>query len=380
MKNLFVSRSAGQITGRVLGLFFCGLVAAFQQTAPAKTFCFDLQYHPQAENLARYDFTVLDPLAEVDLSLAHRGGREAIAYISVGEIGGDAWYRDEALALVEVLGENPDWGSALVDITDPAWAHFVVSRLARLAVDKGYNGFFLDTVDVIYDLAEADPDNAEVYFNAMASLIKKLKAAYPGKRIITNRGFEIYDQIRDSIDGFLVESMFGTKGGDGFIAQDSETTYWLNERLRPVKQGGTPIYVVDYAAPGARSFAAQIAQKIQDAGYNALVMSWLDGTVLASLGVGDVSAPPPVPAPVVVAPPKNVTVAAGRNVTFAVRASGPNLQYQWQWKGVNVAGATGPKFVLSGVKASWAGPYTVVVRNAGGSVKTPPALLKVKKK
>lgn len=360
----------------IVSVFVPLLLLLWPLTGPARTFCFDLRYEPNLQNLTTYDFTVLDPAAEVDLGPAHRAGKKVFAYISVGEVGADAWYRKEALRLVPVLKINPDWGSFIVDIRKPAWAQFVINRLARIAADKGYDGFFLDTVEVIYNLARSDSDHAEVYFDRMAELIKGLKAAYPDKEIITNQGFDIYDRIKDSIDGFLVESLFQTYG-DGYEPQDPEVTFWLNTNLAPIKQQGTPIYVLDYSDDPVE--AVETARKIRDLGYNALVMENLDGNALASLSADAPANPPPVQPPVIVKSPQSVSVPAGGTVNFSVEARGAGLTYQWQWRGVNIPSANQPSLVLNSVKAAWAGPYTVIVTNPGGTVAPPPALLNIKK-
>jgi uncharacterized repeat protein (TIGR03803 family) len=61
-------------------------------------------------------------------------------------------------------------------------------------------------------------------------------------------------------------------------------------------------------------------------------------------------------------------VPAGTNATFTVAATGTApLSYQWEFKGVDIAGATNATFTLTNVAASNAGSYTVVVSNAEGS-------------
>src|SRR5687767_1374683 len=301
-------------------IFFLFLLASAWGVR-AETFSFDLQYWPEVDNLTTYDLCVLDPHAQVNLGPAHQAGNRVLAYISVGEIGPDAWYFDEAVEVATIKGTNPNWGSLIVDVSDPAWTRYVINRLARVAVDKGYDGFFLDTVDVIYELAGNEPTRQAAFYNGMIALIRGLKAAYPTKQIISNRGFEIYQEIKDSIDGFLVESLFQTMG-DGYEAQDSGTTYWLNRRLEPVKQAGTPIYVLDYCAPSQVELARETANKIRALGYNALVMSRLDGNVLATLSAGDLR-PPPTDGPVIVSAPRSATIEVGRSVTFTVEATGP---------------------------------------------------------
>src|SRR5438132_7391576 len=53
----------------------------------ARTFAFDFEIQPKEENFRLFDFTIVDPMAEVDLSIAHNAGHKVIAYISVGEVG-----------------------------------------------------------------------------------------------------------------------------------------------------------------------------------------------------------------------------------------------------------------------------------------------------
>src|SRR5687767_4011389 len=97
--------------------FFClAIVTLCAERTSAKTFCFDLRYEPNMANLTIFDFTVLDPEMDADLGVAHRAGKEVIAYISVGEIAPDAWYLEEALGVVPILGTNSDWGSLQVDV------------------------------------------------------------------------------------------------------------------------------------------------------------------------------------------------------------------------------------------------------------------------
>lgn len=76
--------------------------------------------------------------------------------------------------------------------------------------------------------------------------------------------------------------------------------------------------------------------------------------------------------------PQTLTVYAGRDATFSVLAESQfPLQYQWQFDGADIPGATQPVLVLHGVKAADAGVYSVTVSNAVGSVQSDPAILVV---
>ena len=73
--------------------------------------------------------------------------------------------------------------------------------------------------------------------------------------------------------------------------------------------------------------------------------------------------------PVFTNQPVGVTTVAGGAASFSVTAGGiPTPAYQWQFGGVSQAGATSATLSLTGVRASQAGNYSVVVANGAGSV------------
>ena len=73
--------------------------------------------------------------------------------------------------------------------------------------------------------------------------------------------------------------------------------------------------------------------------------------------------------PTITQQPTGQTVAQGGTATFQVVAvSGLPISYQWQFNGSPIAGGTNPTLVLTNVSASQAGPYQVMVSNAGGTV------------
>jgi endonuclease/exonuclease/phosphatase family metal-dependent hydrolase len=76
--------------------------------------------------------------------------------------------------------------------------------------------------------------------------------------------------------------------------------------------------------------------------------------------------------------PTNVSILVSSDATFSVAACGPGqLYYQWQHAGTNLATATNPSLVLTGVSTNDAGGYAVVVTNAFGSSTSQVATLTV---
>ncbi len=83
--------------------------------------------------------------------------------------------------------------------------------------------------------------------------------------------------------------------------------------------------------------------------------------------------------PTIATQPQSQTVLAGETVTFSVAANGgiPPYNYQWQINGSNISGATADTVVLTGVQSNQVGSYSVVVGDAGGSVLSSNATLRV---
>jgi uncharacterized delta-60 repeat protein len=82
--------------------------------------------------------------------------------------------------------------------------------------------------------------------------------------------------------------------------------------------------------------------------------------------------------PGVVTQPQAVTATQGFAASFSVAASGsPPLNYQWQYLGTNIAGATSSTLSLTNVQLIQAGAYQVKVSSPWGSIMSAPALLTV---
>jgi hypothetical protein len=76
--------------------------------------------------------------------------------------------------------------------------------------------------------------------------------------------------------------------------------------------------------------------------------------------------------PTIITAPTNYIIAnGGSNVTFTIGAAGTQpLQYQWQFNGTNVSGATGPSLLLTNVGVEQMGVYTINISNSFGIANT----------
>lgn len=131
-------------------------------TVAGDSFYVDYSAHPNPDHLLAYDLNVIHPSADADLAAGQNLGNRYLAYVSVVEIAADAPYRDAAKnAGIKTIVKNEIWNSDVADPSNPAWRAFVINSLARPAVEKGFDGFMLDTVDSISLIATNFPDQAE---------------------------------------------------------------------------------------------------------------------------------------------------------------------------------------------------------------------------
>lgn len=258
-------------------------------TRAAEPLAFYVNYSAQVPTapLLANSLSVVHPGARVDLAAAHQAGNTVLGYLSVGEVAADAAYRAEVdQQHLPYAGHNAVWNSDLVDLTDPRWAEYFVTKLAPAIVARGFDGFFLDTLDSVDLVAPRDAARTAALHAGLVNVVKRLRAAYPTQRILVNRGLFAFDDLRESIDGVLVESLFSTFDSEKKIyhpvaAADTDA---LLAELKRVTAGGRSVYVLDYADPRQPEAADAISDKIRGRGFHAFVSTpALDGTMLAPL-------------------------------------------------------------------------------------------------
>lgn len=280
-------------------------------------FCINYSLTPDATALRDFDFSILSPDARVDVAELKRGGHTAYAYLSVVEVAKDAAYRHEVAARkIPLLGKNDIWQGDFADVSQPAWADFVVNTLAARAAQKGFGGFFLDTADSVELLEKKFPQRGAAFRDGLVALIKQLKAKFPQHKIILNRGFPMLARLTGSVDGVLAESVFQKYdfAAKKYVPEAPTGTDWLLNILRTISQAGVPVYVVDYVDPVDPKLAEATARRIAAEGFTPFISTVeLDGKFLAPkppkrAALAPAPAPKTVPTlppalPVVIAPP-----------------------------------------------------------------------------
>lgn len=252
-------------------------------SAPAAAPAVALFYGSAAplDELKAFDVVVVDPDHGYDPKRFRKPYSELYAYVAVGEAHPTrAYFRD--IPPAARLAANRDWDSLVVDLAHPAWPDFLAERIVAPLWEKGYRGFFLDTLDS-YRLAAKFDENAQQA--GLIAAIETLHRRFPGIRLILNRGFDVVPQVRDKVQMVAAESLF--RGWDAgrkrYVEVGAEDREWLLGQLRKVRdEHGLPVLAIDYVAPQERALTRATAERIKALG----IVPWVTDAALETMGIG----------------------------------------------------------------------------------------------
>lgn len=201
-------------------------------------------------SLFAYDWVVLQPdlTGSARLALLQQGGTSTIAYVNVDEMArshaefrhlNDDW----------ILGENTAWDSVVLDVRRREVRRFLMEKLVVPAMERGFHGVFLDTLDS-HRLVDEGRDHGPAFAAAQAQLIREIKSAYPDTRLIVNRGFHLPASVRGSVDALAFESY--RSGYDAarqrYVKVPEQDRQWLDSQLEQWRRDAPelPIVAIDY--------------------------------------------------------------------------------------------------------------------------------------
>ncbi|NJM54887.1 MAG: hypothetical protein HC841_02225 [Verrucomicrobiae bacterium] len=190
--------------------------------------------------------------------------RLVISYISIGEAEdyryywGDRAWQDKRNRLPPVAAENPEWkGNYTVQFWEQEWQNLILfdrdSYINRI-MDAGFDGIYLDKVDIVDDLKGKTPAGTEAS-DLMIQFIRKMsivtKRRNPQFLIIAQNAEGLLDDdgYRASIDGVGKEGLFYTTGfSDSSKPKrlSNSDIKWSTDLLSKLKKDGKLVMVVEY--------------------------------------------------------------------------------------------------------------------------------------
>lgn len=266
-------------------IFFLSIAGALAQAAPAVAL-----YYGSAIPLKEFrvfDIVVVEPGHGHDPQQQARGGSQLFAYVSVAEVQPTRpYFRD--IPEPWKLARNGDWDSVVIDQTPADWPAFFAERVVGPLWEKGYRGFFLDTLDS-YRLARQFDETAQQA--GLIRVIETLHARYPGIKLILNRGFEIIPRVRDKVFMVAAESLFQGwhAGRKRYVPVAEADRAWLLGQLKTIQERDRlPILAIDYVAPHDRQLTRDTARRIRELGF----IPWVTDAKLDSIGIGSIEVQP----------------------------------------------------------------------------------------
>ena len=234
---------------------------------------------PPLGELRAYDHVVLEP-DHVPQAPSDELTRW-YAYVSVGEVHPQRGYRAD-IPSSWIIGRNSAWAADIIDQSQPEWPRLFLDRVITPLWQRGYRGFFLDTLDS-YQLVSHDAASRQQQEQGLLRVLQLIKQQYPQARLISNRGFELLPQAAPYIDMLVAESLY--QGWDAAKNQyrpvPAADREWLSSKLKQVQQQyHKPVAVIDYVDPANRQLAAETAQRIQADGF----IPWVSTPGLDQLG------------------------------------------------------------------------------------------------
>ncbi|HQQ71099.1 MAG TPA: endo alpha-1,4 polygalactosaminidase, partial [Alicycliphilus sp.] len=234
-----------------------------------------------------FDLVVMDADHSAHDLRALQPHTQAYAYVSVTEVQPSRGYYAEIPAEWK-LARNHDWQSEVIDQSVDAWPDFFADRVVAPLWQRGFRGFFLDTLDS-YRLAETFDEQAQQ--RGLVRVIETLHQRFPGIRLILNRGFDIVPRLPGKIEMVAAESLYQRWNAKAQRYEEvpEADRQWLLGQLRQVRErDGLPVLAIDYVNPHNRALARATAQKIAQDGF----IPWVTDARLATIGIGNIEAVP----------------------------------------------------------------------------------------
>ena len=261
----------------ILIFFISGQTKAAQGPIRNWVCYYGTQEKPEAYN--RFDLVVLDGFTSPVPAHTADGKPLLLGYVSVGEVAESAPYWDTVRNKSFLVKKNDTWQSWIVDLRDRQWQTLLLERLMPAVAARGFDGFFLDTLDSVLFLAHgrqgadfAGMDEAAIAF------VKKLRKQYPEKLIAVNRGLPILAKIAPYIDYIVIENLYSQCHKEkGCHRVDEATQNVLLEQVSSGLRGtsGVTVLTVDYASTSQEALAREAITYSRKKGFVPYVGSYL---------------------------------------------------------------------------------------------------------
>jgi cysteinyl-tRNA synthetase len=216
------------------------------------------------------------------------GRRLVISYLSIGEAEDYRPYFDKEYLEEDapdwLMKENPRWkGNRIIRFCEKGWQETILgdtegrspynsidaAPLRRL-VELGFDGVYLDRVDVYAEVTKQCPDAASQAVAFVSRLGAQVRRWNPGFLVILQNAEELLRrrEMLDTIDGIAKEDLV-YRPDDSGRRNSAEDMRDILDNLRIAKAAGRTVLVVDYAK--GLEAAQEARRRIEAEGFVAYV-------------------------------------------------------------------------------------------------------------
>ncbi|MBI1206972.1 MAG: hypothetical protein GC191_06750 [Azospirillum sp.] len=258
-------RPLGWLWSAVVALLVIAADAGAASGAPEPPIPWMVYYADKepAASFLRYDLVVFDSDHHPALRPLLERGKRLLGYLSVGEVENHRDWFEAVKSQGLLLEENPNWpGSFAIDLRDRRWTALVIEELVPRLLQAGFEGVFLDTLDIPPDLERRDPAAYAGMTQAAVHLVKAIRLNYPTLPIMMNRAYELLPEVGGDIDYALGESVYATWDFAASAARLADPVdyrrqvAWLSEARQ--RFPGLKVMTLDYWDPADAAGLSQI--------------------------------------------------------------------------------------------------------------------------
>ncbi|HEB80863.1 MAG TPA: hypothetical protein ENI71_03190 [Chromatiales bacterium] len=277
------------MAARIATILWVWLLCAGMAAAEQPSVAFFHGLHPPVDVLQSFDWVVVQPYANIDPRRVTTSHTRYFAYVSLGEMDKTS-SRASRLPSACRLGTDAPWNSWIIDQANPSCRRFYLNHVVKPLLARGFNGFFLDTLDS-YEQVLKTPDALASYRKGLITLIQSIRRLDPKTEFILNRGFKLLPSLhQDGILGVAAESLY--KGWNQmqrrYVDVKPRDSRWLLQKLKAVQQAGLVAIAIDYLPPDRPRQAKADARRIAADG----IVPYVTNAKLDIVGTGSIRVMP----------------------------------------------------------------------------------------
>ena len=196
------------------------------------------------DKIQGYKYVILESehFNPFDIKLIQETNDLVLGYISLGEVSPSRYYFEQIRE--RTVGKNPIWDSYYLDLDDATTIEAILGLVERIK-KKGFNGLFLDTVDVF---GPWGPQSQQV--GSYVNLIGLIKEKYPDFHLMQNAGLPIVPRSKEFINSVAIESIatdYNFDKGSYRMRRMSDYHQKVEELKKVSNNYNLPIIIIEYA-------------------------------------------------------------------------------------------------------------------------------------